>query len=99
MNKSTATIVAFVAGVATGAALGILFAPDEGKNTRDKLSFQLDKYRLKLLEVIKNLGTGKEGAFSHAKSEGQQVIAQTRSQAEKLLDEVDTLMSQIKKAQ
>ncbi|MFA6083737.1 YtxH domain-containing protein [Mucilaginibacter sp.] len=45
MNDNTKVIVALLAGMAAGAALGILFAPDSGTETRDKLS-----------ESLKNLG-------------------------------------------
>ncbi|MDB5285992.1 MAG: hypothetical protein JWR05_941, partial [Mucilaginibacter sp.] len=45
MNDNTKVIVALLAGMAAGAALGILFAPESGTETRDKLS-----------ESLKNLG-------------------------------------------
>ncbi|MXV14134.1 YtxH domain-containing protein [Hufsiella ginkgonis] len=45
MKDNTKVIVALLAGLAAGAALGILFAPDKGTETRDKLS-----------DALKNLG-------------------------------------------
>jgi gas vesicle protein len=36
-NKTTNTMLAVVTGAAIGAAIGILFAPDKGSNTREKI--------------------------------------------------------------
>jgi gas vesicle protein len=43
MNDNTKVVVALLAGLAAGAALGILFAPDKGTETRDKLTESLKK--------------------------------------------------------
>lgn len=95
MSKSGSVFLGFLTGVAVGAALGILYAPDEGKNTRDKISFQLDRYREKLLEMLKRLKDQSELPVSAAKSEGERIISDTKSEAEKLLSDVEALMGQI----
>jgi gas vesicle protein len=43
MNDNTKTIVALLAGMAAGAVLGLLFAPEAGSDTRDVLSASLTK--------------------------------------------------------
>jgi gas vesicle protein len=41
MNDNSKVVVALLAGLAAGAALGILFAPEKGTETRDRLSESL----------------------------------------------------------
>lgn len=43
-ENSTNSFLALLAGVAIGAGLGILFAPDSGKKTREKLKSNIDEY-------------------------------------------------------
>jgi gas vesicle protein len=97
MNKQTGnTLMAFLVGAATGALLGILYAPDKGSNTRDKLSYQLDKYKKKLEDLLDEMISGKVDTVSAARSEGQKVVSEAKIKAERLLEDVDDLISQIK---
>jgi len=96
MSRSSKTFWAFLAGAATGAILGILYAPDKGENTRSKLYFQLNKYREQLKQLINDLVEGKEIPESLAKTEGKKVVSETKEKAEKLLEDVEKMMSQIK---
>lgn len=96
-KKSGNTLMAFLAGAAAGAILGILYAPDTGVNTREKLSFQLDKYRNMLQELINDFVTGKETPLtSEAKSQGQRIVDEAKTKAERLLEDVDELLEQIR---
>lgn len=96
-KKSGNTLMAFLAGASAGAILGILYAPDTGVNTREKLSFQLDKYRNLLQELINDIVAGRETPLtSEAKSQGQRVVDEAKNKAERLLEDVDELLEQIR---
>ncbi len=99
MSKTTNILLAFLAGAATGALLGVLFAPDKGSNTRDRLTFLLDKYKNKLQELLDELVEGKGEFITEAKEEGERVVNDARLKAEKLLGDVDELIGQIKREQ
>ena len=97
MSKKSNTLIAFLAGAAAGAILGILYAPDKGSNTREKLSFRLDKYKGILQDFLDDLVAGKDTPLtSEAKSLGQKVVSEAKGKAERLLEDVDDLLEQIR---
>jgi len=95
MSKTTNTLLTFVSGAALGAAAGILFAPEKGRETRSWLSYRLERYRDTLSDLIEQLMARSESMPSSAKSEGQRVIQDAKEKAEKLLGDVDSLINEI----
>ena len=102
MSKRGGTLFAFLAGAAIGALLGVLYAPDKGSNTREKLSFKLDQYRKMLEEFIQEMMAGKaEGATEPGmrESSGQPAApSEAEIKAQQLLRDVDDLLAQLRES-
>lgn len=96
MSKNNDTLIAFLAGAAAGVLLGVLYAPDKGKNTRDKLSFQLEKYRDQLKEMLADFLDEKQLPITAARSESQKIVNDAKDKAEQLLSDVELLINQIR---
>jgi gas vesicle protein len=96
MSKNSDSVLAFLAGIAAGAAMGVLFAPDSGKNTRDKLSFQLEKYKEQLAEMLEHLGREGQNFETEAHAQGERVVNEAKLKAEGLLNDVEKLIEEIR---
>ena len=97
MSKKGSPLFAFITGAAVGVLLGVLYAPDKGSATREKLSFRLDKYKEMLEQFLDDLVEGKDTPLtSEAKSQGQKVVNEAKNKAERLLGDIDELLEQIR---
>jgi len=76
MNDSSKVLVGLLAGLAAGAALGLLFAPEKGIETRDKLSQSLkdlgDSIKDRAADEINNLSALKDKVVGSVKGKLQQ---------------------------
>lgn len=89
-------LVSFVSGAATGVAIGMLFAPNKGREIRDRLSFRMEKYREMIGDLTDAITANRDiNVPSAAQSEGQRVVKDAKDKADKLLGDVDSLINQI----
>jgi len=86
MSDNSKVLIGLLAGLAAGAALGLLLAPEKGSDTRDKLSQSLkdlaDTIKDKAADEINNLTSLKDKVVDSVKSK-------LRQSEEEFVDDVE----------
>lgn len=98
MNKSGNFILGFLSGAIAGAAIALLYAPDTGKNTRDRLSYRLSSYKDELNELLEQLKEEKRHLVSEAKDKGDKVVQEAKQKADDLIKEAESLLATLEKS-
>lgn len=99
-NNSKNAMVAFLAGAAIGAGIGILFAPDKGSKTRKKLKEGFDdaKYNIqdKLLTVSKKIKNKIESAADDIEGNYENIISSLSYKTEDVISFLEDKLEDLK---
>jgi gas vesicle protein len=77
-------VIGVLAGVAVGALLGVLFAPDKGSETRKKLAQKGEDSVEALREKLDDLITSFAEKFETAKAEAGELLAKGENQVQEI---------------
>jgi len=84
-----------ILGAATGFALGVLFAPEEGKKLRRKVAYQLDNLGGVVADFI-DQAIGEEESSGEARRDGDALVAEAKEKAEAISGDIDALLDEIR---
>lgn len=80
-DNSSNALLALLAGVAIGAGLGILFAPDSGQRTRQKIRDSFDEYAGELQQQLRDLEQRIRTAAGEKREHWQDAVDEWQSEA------------------
>lgn len=84
-----------VLGGAAGFLLGMLLAPEEGQKIRRRIVYQLEHLTEEITELIDRVLRPQEAG--EARRTGDALVADARAQAQRIRDEIDALLGEMRK--
>ena len=101
MSKIANTLLGLAAGSAVGVGLGILFAPDKGKNTRkkikDSVSDKVDKLKEQLESLTKNLRQKSLEIKGSLEEKVDNLLSESNYKSEDLISLLEKKLASMKK--
>jgi gas vesicle protein len=100
-SKTSSSVIALLAGAAIGAGLGILFAPDKGSKTREKIKDGLDDFKNQAQDKWETLEEDTKEKFSRTKDDLKETVeillSNTSYKAEEAISFLEEKLAELKK--
>ena len=100
MSNSSNTLVGLLAGTVIGATLGILFAPDKGINTRQKLSEEAllakDKLAERTAELKDQIASSYTDQKGNLETQLESVMANVSYKADDVITTLEKKLAELK---
>ena len=86
--KNSDVVVGILGGLAVGAILGVLFAPDKGSNTRRKIAEKETDLKDNLKGNFNDFVASIEDQYSNFTSNAEEVLEEGKSKLERMSNEI-----------
>ncbi len=96
MSQRSSVVRASLGGILLGGAigfgLGLMLAPDKGRQMRQRARYLIDHLGKQVSDLLGEIGS--ESVASNAREKADAVVADAREQAEQILGEAEALMTE-----